>query len=702
MAYNNFETLSGNFIKLENQGLKYAKTIKYGTKYNINIEAESAGTERGKRKGALFSNIVTQIGRVECSIGQDQNVYDGMNAEVISKDGHPDPDLMAKLFDKLWDQDKRANTSRINSALRYPQENQVTPIYNLLRMYALATMKKENHKMVIRPDDEYYNDGHVKYSVKDIVKIENQWTWEQFEWPEPVPESFCAITGNSEWGTGEEATDPNSLQFGVDCSKMKGEQVAILRTACGEWTCGGPLRIMHKTFKAVKQITCFKYNSAYEKLQVIDDSKITPYAIFKTIINLVETHRLYAAFDMAYAIFAQVLYSHVPRSAEALVWISRPYKLLLPLAAMSRGAVSILTTGNPFATDPVRWTTFEQWRRYDKNVIIHSIALSEAAHSSMFDYVTRRKWNSRTDKSFKEVDPLNTTVGLMNIQETGIVLEMKLAAMRMGTKTNAPWATMIGLQRFWWLFDDFTIKYVQTELLDQGAISAYNLKVKVETVKDEQGVESKVTRYGLPLGRVVPMCYPLLTMDINMSDYYMNTVNLEQEIILNDYTMKYETNSYTVVQRLASMLRIAGYDCIINRRSDNAQFNNWAANSNGHYLPDFSNNYRPDELYSIDPLTITKRAHSWIDLPSFKQNLKLKMDMQYKTVELYLDSERLMSPYTETVSYIINLEDYTAKAEGAGISYVELVLEPGDKIRELSDFVQARAAIGAVEISSLT
>jgi len=43
--------------------------------------------------------------------------------------------------------------------------------------------------------------------------------------------------------------------------------------------------------------------------------------------KLVRANKLESHFDMAYAILTQVLYTHVPRSAEAFIWYGKKEKI---------------------------------------------------------------------------------------------------------------------------------------------------------------------------------------------------------------------------------------------------------------------------------------------------------------------------------------------------------------------------------------
>jgi hypothetical protein len=148
------------------------------------------------------------------------------------------------------------------------------------------------------------------------------------------------------------------------------------------------------------------------------------------------------------------------------------------------------------------------------------------------------------------------------------------------------------------------------------------------------------------------------------------------------------------------MLRISGWDCVVKRNSDNKEFNNWASNSNGHYLPTFRKNYIERELYMFDHTRMVRRNHNWLRLPYFGTEFTMDMSMNYQTFKIYYDRNEILTPATLYVQRQYNMSTAIRQIDGQKVAYAEYKFDIPKKLQDFQDFKILAAAEGMEAVAT--
>nr|UVG55934.1 putative capsid protein [Poaceae Liege totivirus 8] len=686
MSFAQLDDITGKLSTKFSKNLSIPLTFKYGSKFDIKMTIESNGEMRGKRKGAYFSNVTTLLGKATGKLVDDMHIYDGIHSEMVGGDGQLNPDLIAKVMANLWEANKKLNTNRVQALVHNDYDNCTSVLYNMLRMYyiklAIET-KKGNH--TIKVNDKYYNDGHVAITNGQMNLMARDFNLQDFNITDVVPETGCHVTEDDNYDSDIPKITSDEYNYTVSCDKLKAIDIAIIRIAASQWReqeC--PLTICHPSPKLVKQIDVFNYRPNYQSIDDPEFAHFTSMQIMQAICNYVESHRLHATFDMAYMMLCQGMYTHKPRSAEALVWAMKPGVVNMPKAYSCRGILSILMAGTPYVINTNRWATFVNWKKKSSKAIIHSAALSEAVHCSSFDYITRRRWSPNDGDDFEEADPLNLQVGEYSLTQCGVLKELKLASMRFGREFKASWVSRAGLVRYdWFEAQEFNINDVDIELLDVHAFNNYTIR-PIDLEQENLPLENR--RYKLKFDAVPPCCYPLLSMEIGNNEFYMDGKTVEATLDYDTDWQQYTTDDHKVAHRFMNIMRIAGYDTTIKRYSDNKLFSNWAANADGHYMPTFLKNYKKQEKYLMDAKTLRQRRRFWIELPNAGQQIRAKMELKYLTYQFFYDDELCMATFEDAILYQPTYTNYKiAEAQGHA-NYMQFALAMHDPIKDYEDF----------------
>jgi hypothetical protein len=680
MSFLDLEAISGPIGKLAAEFKRVGMTVKYGTNYDIKAKMEGNGTTYGNRRGALFSNIATMLGFVAVERVDDISVFDGYNSIMLGKDGSPDPNLCVAAFEKCYTTDKKTSINHTHILMNQCRDNVVTILYNMIRMFVIKSAL-EQADLVISPDDTIYDDGHVRIDAKNFLGIENEKKLSQFDIKCSVDVSVY-----TEIGAGLTIAPENITFF--EASQFSQSDMAVLRLACSDWEDQGlPFKIAHPVFQACNDLIVRHDLDAYRygnDMGGFTWKKLKSAHIKAAIMRFVVNNRVQAQFDMAYGLVAQVLYSHMPRSAEAFVWYLKRNVMRLSGSQTMRGLHPIITGGTPLVTDTTRWQTYLTWIKSPLRIVLHSIALSEAVHCSTFDYITRD--DPEND------DPLRVIANNRFVSELGYVRELALVNMRFGYDMHAPWISDVGMRRYDWFEHERVQKLMYVHVNDPNAIAAYQLVTKTGDGPD---------KHYMRLDTIVPACYPILSMGIRASKYYLNEHHLDVRLKAVPGTSKMRVYSAYDAHKFMAMTRVMGLNSTVRRSEGSRFYTNWAPNSNGHYIPSFAMTEQLDEYFEFDLDEVTKRHHNWIDLPSVTEDLKFSIDMEFMTFQLNIDANRIivtgkkmeLVPFKPELAEVSMLKPsivYT-QAEVKGINAIE-------KMQDFRQMWEAEATVADSEV----
>jgi len=667
MSFANYETITGPLskasIEMENIGL----TIKYGINCDLKFTVEGNGIEKGKRKGAFFSNEVTMFGKIKTEIVKDISVLDGINNSMVDENGLFSGEKLVAAFSDNYDIDNRLAVNMAQDIMGHKDDNTVFLLYNMLRLYFHKKLVETGIKLKINPDDTIYDDGHIAIDLKtafDLKETKDVSDWKPFSVNKI---NFMRISDSSRL--------PKSFKgCFLNLDKMLPNEIHVIELAAGEFDSSFDfIRILHPSPKVCNSIVALdESNPAITQPHdnYLDMSSST---IYNSIMELIKNNRLQAHFDMAYAIFSQVLFQHKPRSAEAIYWLKKSPTIKLCESKTIRGMHRHLTAGTSLVTDVARWTTFNNFMKQPMRAIVHSIALSEAVNVSAFEYYT-----ARADSNFK--DMLDSYVGSTHCDNTGLMRDMQLVSLRFKTKQYMPWASIMGLCKFEWLCDRIIpSSIVKIILNDLKAVETYDI---ITRYKESGEIDS----YYLKLTELVCYCYPVLSMGINVSNYYMNDLNLSVEIDYDKEDKCFVEQDISKVNKMMALMRVMGWDMIATTVPDNKNYANWAPNTNGHYVPNLIRKLKRTEFVKISKGQFVKRSNCWIDLPNFSDKIRIEMTGEVKRFSIKIDGKEAEVNGTLVMMQSFDRETSTIKIIGRDVNYTPLTIDIEDIIILYQDF----------------
>lgn len=662
MAFTYFESMMGGLSNAAREFDNLGVEIKYGLNYNIKGKFEDVGDTKGKRKNAFFSNVATMMGKIECEIAKDLNVYDGMNNMILGKNGEIDVELVNKVFLNTFDMDKDDIKTYTRYMINNLGDNMSGVLYNMLRMLYIKDLQ-ENYDITIKKDDCYYDDGHVYMTYADVFNLQDDIVIKNItNNPRNTNELNLSLMNVYTLPTNSVVKWHGIL---MDASDFTIDEMSVIKVACDKFDFGNiPIKLFHDS----PRVSEVRIMSGTLKGSISDINKNLSQLNYTTILSaickLVESMRIQAHFDYAYFMLTQVMYSHKPRSAEAILWHAKKYILKLPKSSTSRGISNCIVSGTPFVSSVERYSTYKNWLNQKTRIVLHSIAFSEALHCGTFDY------NTRDVNQHDRV--LTGVIGSTRIKHTGAARESELAAMRFGYSSYVSWPTNTGLMRYNWMDSFDGNKIIKINISDPEARNTYKIIMRndIEYLK---------------LDTIVPMCYPVLSMGIEKSKFYMNElqmdVSLKYSVLLNGWV----TDDIYTAHRSMAILRTMGWNITVKRMSDGARFTNWAPNSNGHYLPTFNGVNGEGERYILLKETLSKRSHCWIEMPMIRGELKLSLELEYITMQIKINGIDVNVAGNSVIIETINTDKLSEKVLGA-VCYIPVVDDNIDIVKAYQDF----------------
>jgi len=614
MSFTQLESGTGPLGLLTNSFNEFGKVVTYGINCYVEFVATSCGFTTGKRPGAFFSNKAMLYGATDCELVNDVTVHDGINALIIDGEtGVPNVDKVLAAVEPIigWTRE-RAHNMAYDMATK-PEDNTVALLYNMLRMYYIKRLgESETGSQTIRPTDSFYDDGHVAITYRTALGLSAEYNPAAFELTRT---SALVAMGNNHHFRFRQDNSPPMMNL----TDLTPAEASVLRYALAEWSEESPLRIMHKSPELAPAVAFFAGQTEANMQDQPTYGELDANDVLQAIMRIVHNNRLMAHFDMAYAIVAQVMFTHMPRSAEAHWWLKKRTVVKLPKFRCYRGICDVFTLGSAYISDVTRWATFKNWQENPMRLPVHSIALSEITHAQEFEYLCAKN-RSEFPAAY---------IGTTPSHHCGLAWDYHLFAMRMKTKVTLPWPTLCGLYRFSGLHKDSTGVRIIVDMLDELARNEYN----VSTVEIDGEVRDVIS-----IKEVVPYCYPVLSMGTSPSDYYLNELKSTSELVRDGEW--YVTQSSREMNKFMGIMRIMGYDVQCEHMPTGRQYHNWAANTNGHYMPSIIDNQMGRfEYFRTRPSWIHERGHLWNKMPNFGDKLIVTMTTHVKRYKILIDNQ---------------------------------------------------------------
>lgn len=309
--------------------------------------------------------------------------------------------------------------------------------------------------------------------------------------------------------------------------------------------------------------------------------------------------------------------------------------------------------GSPMISDCARWLTYYHFRESPMRLTLHSLAFNEASYAGMFELL----------QSKQKTNLLHTVLGPYSIRECGLGLAMHAISARMGKEYSMPWKSRFGMDKLGWTLTPQQHIALNVDLLDPQAHLTY--RIVMGGINHNQPA--------LHMVEIVPCLFPALSIGINPNDYYFNANEMEATIKWHRGMKLFATNSSVTMNKFMSIMRIAGYDMSCTASDKARTYNNWASNTNGHYLPNFFDGDFSYRYYSFDWRDIRQRNNWWIELPIVRDSITIKMSIDIVGFSLFNDGQRayvLGPPVTEKQIESVVIDRTASTADVYYLPYV--------------------------------
>lgn len=628
------DQLCGPLLNVSLSDVVLGRTVKYGQHCDVtfNIKGEYERTQH--RHGALFTNVLSPIGKLDFDLITDVRDYSGFNGRVINSSGALDQEALMECL-KSSHRYRGIDIFEVtNTFCDSVHESHTSVILNLLRMWLYTKIDPE--KVTVSPEDKFYDDGHVSQTYKQHLG------YDFMPFVEVEFNSYLRVTkASADYALGQFSYCPNLNGF-------NDEEVCVLGMALAGWRCDYPLRFMSTTPAIASELVIpFHSNKSTMFLPVT----LTEELVLNTLNKLVFNNRLTCAFDQAYLLLASVIFTPMPRAAEANAWVSPNTRFHLPMAGTSRGAIREMTIGQAYTRAPsslVTWNTFKQSR---PRLIMHAIALTEALYTGLFELMTY--------KSRGFMDTMNQ-LGLTGAAaDTPYHFVMACAAYRFGKEFELKHDMISGPDFVTPILSAQEAKPRDVYVDAFGDYSDYNV------IKTEIGgamILRLVTKVALPA------LHPVLSTGINDNRYYLNAYSYSTRMTYSIHRDAYGCTDANSANKFMSIMRIGGYDVEGFDGIDGKRYKNWAANSNGQVMPMVQD--QPDGMsaFIFPRASMRKRKHNWIDLERDRTTLEVGITLKPITYALYVNG-KTERPITTRYEPLCEVPERWDQEKSAGFVY---------------------------------
>jgi hypothetical protein len=665
MSFKLIESALGELAGVGRKDLKYARSVKYGVRMDLQFKAASNNWEStGRRPAAHFGNDATIFGKCRGELVESYEIPDGLNSASLDDAGNLSEELFADAIRLSYRIEGDHKQKLFNRFVSYEGENSVSVIYNMLRLYYFKKLQEQN--IVVNQGDIWYDDGHVRMNYRRAFGSFTNTNLKDIE-----------ITGNIDMERINAADcDSNIDGVGVLYYNLEGwtdKMKRVLELAVSEFPDRNvPVLLLHPSPQLADYVADFSLSAGHDGS--ISWNDISKADLYNTIVKFVMSNRLQADFDMAYGMITQVLYDIKPRSLEAHYWLGCTTEVHMPRPASRRGLHPFLVGGTPAVSRAVTWGTFTNWAKYPSRALIHGIALSEACAVSMFETVR--------DRIGTELDTfLEEYIGGVKLSHSGFPMAVSLLKTRFGLDECTVLPCQYG-RDYQHVAATRENVLVEVQVVDALAENLYGLeRIEAIAANEDTGSVAIPERIVKRLNRPAPLCYPVLSIGVNVNEVFLNGMDYEfKSNVLKEGNLALNTVEFL---QFGATMRAAGYDIVGQRRGDAVVARNWAANADGRHMAEYVPlaNEKHD-MWDVDLDDIVKRDNSWLDIYTITDTLSVSMVSKSK-------------------GFFLQIEGNDVRTTGAAISMFEYKPDKGKAI-VTKPWHEAYAGINIRPLPSLT
>ncbi|CDF39728.1 unnamed protein product [Chondrus crispus] len=351
-----------------------------------------------------------------------------MNSSFIAESGFVDPELIAPHIRPNAGM-QRATRIRIeaNAAGHLRDDSQVALLVGLLSQLYVQEFREAG----LTESVHAYADGHVGIKVEDIMDIPD--LAEQWQ-----PDMLMDIEG---WDP--EAVEMSSECNVVRCDGLTKKEISLLLTVMG-----GRAKTTKLAFDLAIPRLCDKvYVNATMNLvsgDPIATDDVTAQLCRATLDRYVDTNRLHAQFEVAFAIFHQCALAPVPDRAEGMAWLKRKRELVLPAFSAFRGHYRTILAGDAYGLSASALLTWRWWR---------NAGISTAVHGGMYNAASLwGRYFVEAEDFFQDADL--EQVRQHRMSDAPAVAYYRYASMITGHKAYCPVPAGFGMRYLDWKVND--------------------------------------------------------------------------------------------------------------------------------------------------------------------------------------------------------------------------------------------------------
>jgi len=586
MSFILLDQLTGPMANIQANFKTLHKSVKYGIKADVDMSVTGEFTHEFKRRGALFTNMLSPFGILEASIVDDTPNFSGTNVRFINDNGRVDERCIydALKLNSYFRPNTVAEIAPLIATLG--SENHVSVLINMLRVSRI--LKSKSTDFEVSPKDLFYDDGHLNISYGNFLKRSfDGWKGLTFT------ESFSVIRF-------DETQAVSTNMFCPHLENLTRREFNIFCSLIGSIDSSYPLRIAFSSpalCDVLQLPTTTKHGVHYE---VVND--MTDIEVDIVMRKYVFANRVTSDFDLAYLTVVNSIFAPLPRSAEAHGWVSPIGKIFMPRVASIRGFMPQLTQGSPFEPHPDRALTWAGYANQPDRMLIHAIAATEAFYTGLFEILTANP---------DGVENSLYSMGITSFEtSTPYKLFCEAVSYRFGKPFDLLWDTHTGVDCFSHLLATTPLaNEVIAEVVDNN-IQGYEVYELLH--RGERTVH-------LVCRELKPALFPILSMGINDDRYFNNSLEYSTSLFYDPYTHELTTVSSDDANKAMSLFRLGGINATMYDSSTGRALRNWAANSNGQVVPVLPPGRVGAATYKFPVQHLNARKNNWMTLPNIVQ-----------------------------------------------------------------------------------
>lgn len=422
--YSNYVSYVG-----ESAAKKFNKEAAFGgftVSRRVNAVVSDAVTN-AKRKYAATEDY-TALGDIDVTMSYAVDDPRGMNSSIIAESGWVDPDLFAAHIKRTGGVQRAAQIEIEAGAVGYLRDDsQVALLVGLLSQLYVQEFREAG----LTESVHAYADGLVGIKVDEIMDIPD--LAEQWQ-----PDRLMDIGG---WD--QEGVEMSPECDVVSCDRLTKKQISLLLTVMG-----GRAKTTKLAFDLAMPRLCDKvYVNANMNLvsgDSIETDDVTAQLCRATLDRYVDTNRLHAQFEVAFAIFHQCALTPVPDTAEGMAWLKRKRELVLPAFSAFRGQYRTLLAGAAYGVSASAVNTWRWWR---------NAGISTAVHGGMYNAASL--WGRHfVEAEYFHQDADLEHVGQHRMSDAPAVAYYSYASMITGHKAYCPVPAGFGMRYLDWEVND--------------------------------------------------------------------------------------------------------------------------------------------------------------------------------------------------------------------------------------------------------